>query len=74
MLLGVSDWENAYVPWKAPGKQNSPQGRFGRFLAGEIFPELRLKWLKAIAYVALSFVTLFGVVGLILMFTPELLN
>ena len=64
-LFGVSDWNGAWVPWKALGNQNSPQNTFGRFFAGEIFPELRRKWLKAIGYVATSYLALFLVGGLL---------
>ena len=47
---------------------------FNRFVAGEILPELRKKWLKAIKYVVLSYVTLFLVAGLLKFFVPELLR
>lgn len=73
-LFGVSDWTNANSPWKALGDQNSPLNTFGRFLAGEIFPKLRRQWLRAIAYVAISYATMFLVVGLLLIFAPEYLN
>ena len=72
-LFGSSDWEGAHVPWKALGNPKSPQNSFGRFIAGEIFRELRRKWLKAIAYVAVSFLTLFLVFGLLKMVAPEYL-
>lgn len=70
-LFWDSDWEHAYVPWKALRNQKSPQNTFGHFFAGEIFPELRRKWIKAIAYAAVSFATLFLVVGLLKIFAPE---
>jgi hypothetical protein len=70
-VFGVSDWTNAYSPWKALGDQKSPQNTFGRFVAGEIFPELRQKWQRAIGYVAISFVTLFVVAGLLKIIVPE---
>jgi hypothetical protein len=69
----VSDWGEAHSPWRALGNQNGPQNTFGRFVAGEIFPELRRKWSKAIAYVAISFATLFLVVGLLQLVAPEYL-
>jgi hypothetical protein len=72
-IFGVSDSENSLVPWKALGNQNSPQNIFGRFIAGELFPELRRKWIKAIAYVAFSFAILFLVVGLLHIIAPEYL-
>jgi hypothetical protein len=70
-VFGVSDWNNAYSPWKALGDQKSPQNTFGRFVVGEIFPELRQKWLRAIRYVAISFMTLFVVAGLLKIIVPE---
>ncbi|MGJ8583819.1 MAG: hypothetical protein ACSHXD_06990 [Marinosulfonomonas sp.] len=72
-IFGVSDFEKSHVLSKALGNQNSPQNAFGRFIAGEIFPELRRKWLKAIAYVAISFAALFLVAGLLQFFAPEYL-
>ena len=73
-ILGVSDWENAYIPWKALSNKNGPQNNFFRFVGGEIFPVLRRKWLRAIAYVVSSYVTLFAVVGLLQVFAPEFLG
>jgi hypothetical protein len=70
-LFGVSDWSNANSPWKALGDQKSPQNMFGRFVAGEIFPELRQKWLRAIGYLAISFVALFAVAGFLKIMLPE---
>ncbi|WP_054008245.1 hypothetical protein [Cypionkella psychrotolerans] len=72
-IFGSSDWKNANIPWKALGDQNSPQKKFGRFFAGEIFPELRRPWLRAITYVAISFVALFLVAGLVKLLAPEYL-
>ena len=72
-LFGASDWDGAYDPSKALGKPNSPQNSFGRFIAGEIFPELRGKWLKAIGYVAVSFLALFLMVGFLQIVAPEYL-
>ncbi|WP_411957131.1 hypothetical protein [Paracoccus homiensis] len=72
-LFGASNWDGAYVPWKALGNPDSPQNSFGRFIAGEIFPELRRKWSKAIGYVAVSFLTLFLVVGFLQIVAPEYL-
>ena len=70
-LRRAADWSNALVPWKTLADQNSPQNRFGRFMAGEIFPELRRKWLRAIAYVVLSYLVLFLIAGLMKFFFPE---
>lgn len=70
-LSRKSDWEHAYVPWKALRNQKNPQNNFRHFIAGKIFPELRRKWLKAIAYVAVSFATLFLFVGFLQFFAPE---
>lgn len=72
-FLGTSDWDGAYVPWKALSKPNSPQNSFDRFISGQIFPELRRKWLKAVRYVAMSFVTQFLVFGFLLNAAPEYL-
>ncbi|MFA9230158.1 MAG: hypothetical protein ACEQSU_05350 [Microgenomates group bacterium] len=73
-LFRVSNWDGAYVLWRALGNPNSPQNSFGRFIAGEIFPELRRKWLKAIGYVAVSFLTLFLVAGFLQIVAPEYLQ
>ena len=73
-IFEVSDWKDASIPWRALGNQNSPQNTLGRFYAGKIFPELRRKWLRAIAYVAVSFATMFLVVGLLLMIAPKYLG
>ncbi len=56
-LYGSSDWKHA----------------FGRFIAGEVLPELRRKWLKAIAYVVASYAALFLIAGLLQLFAPEYL-
>ena len=72
-LFGTSNWDGAHVPWKALGNANSPQNSLGRFIAGEIFPELRRKWAKAIGYVAVSFLTLVLVVGFLQIAAPEYL-
>lgn len=72
-IFRISDWNNAYIPWKALGNPSSPQNTFGRFLAGEIFPGLRRQWLRAIAYVAISYLTLFVVAGLLTIIAPEYL-
>lgn len=45
----------------------------GRFIAGDIFPDLRRKWGKALLYMVLSILTLFAVVGLLEVFVPYLL-
>ncbi len=68
-----ADWENAMLPWRALADKNSPQNRFGYFLAGEIFPELRRKWFRAVAYVVCSFVALFVSVGLVTLFAPDMM-
>ena len=60
-------------PWRAYDL-GSGVNMFNRFVAGEILPELRKKWLKAIKYVVLSYVTLFLVAGLLKFFVPELLR
>jgi hypothetical protein len=71
-LFGVADWNGAYVPWKALANQNSPQNKLGRFIAGEIFPELRRKWLRAVTYVAISYAALFAVAGFVHVIAPEI--
>lgn len=73
-LYGMSDWEGAFNPPKALGNPNSPQNSFGRFIAGELLPELRRKWSKAIAYLVVSSLTLFLVVGFLKIFAPEYLQ
>jgi hypothetical protein len=70
-LFRASNWDGAYVPWRALANPNSPQNSFGRFIAGEIFPELRRKWLKAVGYVAMSYLTLFLVAGFLQIVAPE---
>jgi hypothetical protein len=73
-LLGTSDWDGAPTsPWKDLANPNGVNNTFGRFIAGEIYPELRRKWAKAIGYVAVSFLTLFLVVGFFKIFAPEFL-
>jgi hypothetical protein len=73
-LFEASNWDGAYVPWRALANPNSPQNNFGRFIAGEIFPELRRKWLKAIRYVAMSYLTLFLVAGFLQIVAPQYLQ
>ena len=70
-LFQASNWDDAYIPWKALCNPNSPQNSFGHFIAGEIFSELRQKWLKAIGYAAVSFLTLFLVAGSLQIVAPE---
>ncbi len=71
-LLGTSDWDGAPTsPWKDLANPNGVNNTFGRFIAGEIYPELRRKWAKAIGYVAMSFLTLFLVVGFLQIFAPN---
>ncbi|RBW44330.1 hypothetical protein DS901_07955 [Loktanella sp. D2R18] len=72
-LIWSSNWDGPFVPWKALSNPNSPQNSFGRFIAGEIFPDLRRRWLKAIGYVALSFLMLFVVAGFLQIVAPEYL-
>ncbi len=72
-LLGTSDLDGAHTPWKDLANPNGVNNTFGRFVAGEIFPKLRRKWAKAIGYVAVSFLTLFLVVGFLQIFVPEYL-
>ncbi|MBL9046493.1 MAG: hypothetical protein JNK34_04160 [Tabrizicola sp.] len=72
-LYGISDWKHAFFPWRALGNPDSPQNTFGRFIAGEVRPDLRRKWLKAIVYVVTSYAVLFLVVGLVQLVAPEYL-
>lgn len=73
-LYGMSDWDGAFNPAKSLGNPNSPQNSFGRFIAGELLPELRRKWSKAIGYLVVSFLMLFLVVGFLKIFAPEFLQ
>lgn len=73
-VFRVSNWKNAYVPWKALGDQESPQVMMGRFMAGDVFPELRRKWLKAIMYVVCSYMALFLTAGLVELIAPQVIN
>lgn len=70
-IYGISGWKNAFAPGKALGNPDSPQNIFGRFLAGDILPELRRKWLKAIIYVVASYAVLFLVAGLAQLIAPD---
>lgn len=70
-IFAASTWDDAHVPWKALGNANNPENVFGRFVAGEIFPELRQKWGKSIGYVAVSYLTLFLVAGFLQIAAPE---
>ena len=72
-LFGTADWGGAPSPWKDLANPNGIHNTFGRFIAGEIFPELRRKWAKAIGYVAVSYLMLFSVVGFLQIFVPEYL-
>jgi hypothetical protein len=73
-LMQTSDWDGTPTsPWKDLANPNGVNNTFGRFIAGEIFPELRKRWSKAIAYVVVSWLTLFLVVGFLLIFAPNLL-
>jgi hypothetical protein len=69
----MSDWQNAQVPWRALANQSSPLNMFGRFIAGEVLPELRRKWARAVAYVVVSYVVLFAILGLLSILVPELM-
>lgn len=46
------------------GDENSFHANFSRFLAGEIYPDLRPKWGKAVGWVVLSFLALSALGGL----------
>ena len=72
-LHAVSDRAQSFAPWKALANPRSPQNTFGRFFAGELFYDLRRKWLKALGYVAASFAALFVVAGIVRIMAPELL-
>lgn len=72
-LFGTADWDGAPSPWKDLANPNGVNNTFGRFIAGEILPELRRKWAKAIRYVAVSFLMLFLVVGFLHFVAPEYL-
>ncbi|WP_415401911.1 hypothetical protein [Tateyamaria sp. SN3-11] len=72
-LFGSSDWDGALSPCKDLANPNGVNNTFGRFIAGEIFPELRRKWAKAIGYVAVSWLTLFAMVGFLQIVAPEYL-
>ena len=54
-----SNRDGGNVPRNALDVLDFRQSNFGRFIAGEIYPELKHKWLKAIGYVAVSFLTAF---------------
>ena len=73
-IYRASRWDDAYVPWKALSDPKSPQVNFGRFFAGEIFPDLRRKWGKAWAYAICSFLALFTVAGFLGLFAPDLIR
>lgn len=73
-IHAASDHTNAHAPWKALADENSPQVTFGRFIAGEVFPELRPKWIKAITYVIYSFLALFIYVITVTTLWPDALN
>ena len=62
-LSDVSNRDGANVPRKALGDPNSPPSSLSRFIVGELYPELLRKWLKAIGYCVVSFLTAFLVVG-----------
>lgn len=72
-LHDYADWDSSFAPWTDLANPNGVNNTFGRFLAGEIFPELRRKWARALGYVAVSFLTLFSVVGSLKIFAPEYL-
>ena len=72
-LFGISNWNDAPVPWKDLANPNGVNNTFGRFFAGEIFSELRRKWFKSIGYVVVSVLTLFLVGGFLQIVVPEYL-
>jgi hypothetical protein len=74
IIFGFSDHGDAFNPWKAYGNPNSPQSNMRRFIAGEILPDLRRKWLKAIVYVVISYTALFLVTGILSLIAPESLH
>ena len=71
-VLWHSNWltRNSVVPWGALADQNSPKNQFGRFWAGELYPDLRRKWGRAVSYLVMSFLVLFVVAGLIEIIEP----
>ncbi|MEO1413576.1 MAG: hypothetical protein AAFW73_27125 [Bacteroidota bacterium] len=73
-VFHISDWDGANVPWKGLANPNSPQNNLGRFFAGEIFPELRPKWSKAITYLVVSALALFLFFGVLQIIAPEYLS
>jgi hypothetical protein len=73
-IYRLSDWRNSFVPWTALSNQNSPQNLYGRFIAGELLPELRSQWLKAVTYVAISYFLFFVAAGIIELFAPEIIS
>jgi hypothetical protein len=73
-LFRATNWDGSLAPWKDLAKPNGVNNTFGRFVAGEIFPELRQKWLKAIGYVVVSFLTLFLVAVVFHIFGPGYLS
>lgn len=46
------------------GDTNSSQANFVRFLAGEIYPDLKPKWSKAVLWVVISFMPIFALAGI----------
>jgi hypothetical protein len=71
-LLGMSNVDGTHAPWnKDLSDPNSPESNFDRFIAGKIFPELRRKWLKAIRYVAVSFLAAFLTISFLERVAPE---
>jgi hypothetical protein len=72
-LFSVSDWDGAPSSSKDLANAHGVNNTFGRFIAGEIFPELRRMWAKAIGYVAVSVLMLFCVFGFLQIAAPEYL-
>lgn len=70
ILLGRSDWTNAYNPRQALADPKTPQVTFGRFIAGQIYPDLRRTWAKAVGYAFVSFLLMLGVAGLMETYCP----
>ncbi|WP_281859382.1 hypothetical protein [Litoreibacter halocynthiae] len=46
------------------GDSNSFQANFSRFLAGEIYSDLKPKWSKAVLWVVVSFMAIFALAGI----------
>ncbi len=51
--------------------RNTTHSNFFRLLSGEIFPDLRRKWVKAISYLVLSYLVVFVFLALMKALAPE---